>query len=115
MHWEEHDFALPALPPDLKWAKVLDTVSDRQEEGENGRTAAVAGRSIQILKQRKNGQRKTEGGTEKEVTTGKKAWKHFKTITYHKYLVYEGLLLQSACINRDSPMICQSILQRNSW
>lgn len=24
------------------------------------------------------------------MTTGKKAWKHFKTITYHKYLVMKG-------------------------
>ena len=67
MHWEEHDFALPALPPDLKWAKVLDTVSDRQEEGENGRTAAVAGRSIQIFESReKTGKEKQKAGQKKK-------------------------------------------------
>ena len=67
MHWEEHDFALPALPPDLKWAKVLYTVSDRQEEGENGRTAAVAGRSIQIFESReKTGKEKQKAGQKKK-------------------------------------------------
>lgn len=67
MHWEEHDFALPALPPDLKWAKVLDTVSDRREEGENGRTAAVAGRSIQIFESReKTGKEKQKAGQKKK-------------------------------------------------
>lgn len=67
MHWEEHDFALPALPPGMKWAKVLDTASGAQEEGENGKTAAVSGRSIQIFESReKTGKEKQKAGQKKK-------------------------------------------------
>lgn len=66
MHWEEHAFALPSLPAGLKWTRVLDTASGEngvQEENgvpdETGKTAAVKGRSVQILESRE----KTDGSS----------------------------------------------------
>ena len=68
MHWEEHDFALPSLPAGLKWTRVLDTAAkENGVQDENGKTAAVKGRSVQILESReKTEKEKQKAGRKKK-------------------------------------------------
>ena len=68
MHWEEHDFALPSLPAGLKWTRVLDTAAkENGVQDENGETAAVKGRSVQILESReKTEKEKQKAGRKKK-------------------------------------------------
>ena len=41
MHWEEHDFALPALPEGRTWMRILDTFEEETAEKETEKDAAV--------------------------------------------------------------------------
>ena len=56
MHWEAHNFALPALPEGQRWIRVCDTFEEEPKEGgarelpeEEGKETYVPGRSIRIL------------------------------------------------------------------
>lgn len=51
MHWEDHELALPGLPGDMEWIKVLDTAETAMETKKlkSQKFAAVESRSIQIL------------------------------------------------------------------
>ena len=41
MHWEEHDFVLPALPEGRTWMRILDTFEEETAEKETEKDAAV--------------------------------------------------------------------------
>lgn len=56
MHWEEHEFAIPRLPKDLKWEVILDTAKDTfsttgeaLEQTKEG-TILVAPRSVMVCR-----------------------------------------------------------------
>ena len=56
MHWEEHEFAIPKLPKDLKWEVILDTAKDTfsttgeaLEQTKEG-TILVAPRSVMVCR-----------------------------------------------------------------
>ena len=39
MHWEEHDFALPALPEGCSWVRICDTFEEEPEKNGDGKKA----------------------------------------------------------------------------
>ena len=39
MHWEEHDFALPALPEGCSWVRICDTFEEAPEKSGDGKRA----------------------------------------------------------------------------
>ena len=62
MHWEEHDFALPALPKGEKWYVIAGTeeILEYPEELESFKKVRVKARHIVVLEAREKEGRKEE-------------------------------------------------------
>ncbi len=55
MHWLKHSFALPALPKNLKWYRVIETENGAEEgQEEDQKRIELQARSVVVLVGRKS-------------------------------------------------------------
>ena len=67
MHWLKHSFALPALPKNRQWCRVIETEAGTEEEGL--KSVELQARSIMILTTKQADETETAAETVTEIVT----------------------------------------------